>query len=120
MPVGAGHTPLVFDCHFGLRRYAALDRIPYWPIALSARIFPAMVFWQSGQTKVAGFNLKPSAIALFENEYLPLIDALYDGSGSCFIETQVRFEDGRTGSVSADLKIVDAKTFSAAPAKRAA
>ena len=53
-------------------------------------------------------------------KYLPLIDALYDGSGSCFIETQVRFEDGRTGSVSADLKIVDAKTFSAAPAKRAA
>jgi long-chain acyl-CoA synthetase len=53
-------------------------------------------------------------------KYLPLIDALYDGSGSCFIETQVRFEDGRTGSVSADLKVVDAKTFSAAPAKRAA
>jgi len=54
---------------------AALDRIPYWLIALSARIFPAAVFWQSGQTKVAGWHLKPSAIALFQNEYqLPLID----------------------------------------------
>ena len=54
---------------------AALDRIPYWFIALAARIFPAAVFWQSGQTKVAGLHLKPSAIALFQNEYqLPLID----------------------------------------------
>jgi putative oxidoreductase len=56
------------------RLIAAMDRIPYWLIALSARSFPAALFWQSGQTKVAGFSLKPSAIALFENEYqLPLI-----------------------------------------------
>ena len=56
------------------RSIAALDGIPYWPIALAARIFPAAVFWQSGATKVAGLHLKPSAIALFENEYqLPLI-----------------------------------------------
>ena len=54
---------------------AALDCIPYWLIALAARIFPAAVFWQSGQTKVAGWHLKPSAIALFQDEYqLPLID----------------------------------------------
>jgi putative oxidoreductase len=57
------------------RLIAVMDRIPYWLIALSARSFPAALFWQSGQTKVAGFSLKPSAIALFENEYqLPLID----------------------------------------------
>jgi long-chain acyl-CoA synthetase len=30
-----------------------------------------------------------------------------------FIETQVKFEDGRTGSVSATLKIDDTKTFAA-------
>jgi len=54
---------------------AALDRIPSWFIALAARSFPAAVFWQSGETKVAGWHLKPSAISLFENEYqLPLID----------------------------------------------
>ena len=54
---------------------STLDRIPYWSIALAARIFPAAVFWQSGQTKVAGWHLKPSAIALFQDEYqLPLID----------------------------------------------
>jgi len=57
------------------RLLATLNRIPYWFIALCARVFPAAVFWQSGQTKVAGFHLKPSAIALFQNEYqLPVID----------------------------------------------
>ncbi len=48
---------------------AAMGCIPDWLIALAARVFPAAVFWQSGQTKVAGFHLKPSAIALFQNEY---------------------------------------------------
>jgi putative oxidoreductase len=57
------------------RAIAALDGIPYWPSGLAARIFPAAVFWQSGQTKVAGWQLKPSTIALFQNEYQPpLID----------------------------------------------
>ena len=33
------------------------------------------MFCQSGQTKVAGWHLKPSAVALFQSEYrLPLID----------------------------------------------
>jgi long-chain acyl-CoA synthetase len=49
-----------------------------------------------------------------------LVEALYDGRKNCFIETQVKFEDGRTGSVSADLKISDAKTFAPEAVKRAA
>jgi len=44
-------------------------------------------------------------------KYLPLVDALYGGQTEQFIETVVKFEDGRTGSVSATLKISDAKTF---------
>ena len=40
-----------------------------------------------------------------------LVDALYGGKANQFIETAVKFEDGRTGVVSADLKIADAKTF---------
>jgi long-chain acyl-CoA synthetase len=44
-------------------------------------------------------------------KYAVLIDALYSGKASQFIETQVKFEDGRTGKVSADLVITDAKTF---------
>jgi long-chain acyl-CoA synthetase len=51
-------------------------------------------------------------------KYLPLVDALYSGLTTQFIETVVKFEDGRTGSVSATLKISDAKTF--APVKAAA
>src|SRR5258708_12406726 len=66
---------------------ATLDGIPYWFIALAARIFPAAVFWQSGQTKVAGFHLKPSAIALFQNEYqLPLVDPTAVAYASAFSE----------------------------------
>ena len=51
-------------------------------------------------------------------KYKVLVDALYAGRSSQFIETQVKFEDGRTGSVSATLRIDDAKTF--APVKAAA
>ncbi|MDN6886246.1 AMP-binding protein [Variovorax sp. CAN2819] len=45
------------------------------------------------------------------DKYAVLVDALYGGKAEQFIETQVKFEDGRTGSVSATLKIVDAKRF---------
>jgi long-chain acyl-CoA synthetase len=44
-------------------------------------------------------------------KYKVLIDALYGGKDNQFIETEVKFEDGRRGKVAADLKIVDAKTF---------
>ena len=52
------------------------------------------------------------------DKYGVLIEALYAGKTEQFIETQVKFEDGRTGSVSATLKIVDTRTF--APVKAAA
>ncbi len=44
-------------------------------------------------------------------KYRVLIDALYGAKSSQFIETEVKFEDGRRGKVSADLKIIDVKTF---------
>ena len=49
-------------------------------------------------------------------KYQPLVDALYQGKTEQFIETVVKFEDGRSGSVSATLKIADAKTFAAVKA----
>jgi long-chain acyl-CoA synthetase len=52
------------------------------------------------------------------DKYSVLIDALYGGKSEQFIETQVKFEDGRTGSVSATLQILDAKTLT--PVKAAA
>ena len=52
------------------------------------------------------------------DKYMPLVDGLYAGKSEQFIETVVKFEDGRTGSVSATLTIEDTKTF--APVKAAA
>jgi long-chain acyl-CoA synthetase len=45
------------------------------------------------------------------DKYRVLVDALYGGKAEQFIETAVKFEDGRSGSVSATLKINDVKTF---------
>jgi long-chain acyl-CoA synthetase len=53
-------------------------------------------------------------------KYQALVDALYGGQQSVHIEAQVRYEDGRTGMLSADLKVRDAKTFPAAAARKAA
>ena len=52
------------------------------------------------------------------DKYGVLVDALYAGRTEQYIETQGKFEDGRTGSVSATLKLSDTKTF--APVKKAA
>ena len=43
--------------------------------------------------------------------YQQLVDAMYGGKDEQFIDTAVRFEDGRSGSISATLKIQDVKTF---------
>jgi len=53
-------------------------------------------------------------------KYRVLIDALYSGKTSQFIETQIKFEDGRVGKVSADLRIMQAKTFASEAARQAA
>jgi len=47
------------------------------------------------------------------DKYGVLLSALYDGRSEQHIETQVRFEDGRTGVVSATLRIEDCKVFEA-------
>jgi len=52
-------------------------------------------------------------------KYRVLIDALYGGKTVEHIETLVRFEDGRTNMVAADLRIEDAKTFAAIPRRAA-
>ena len=52
------------------------------------------------------------------DKYGVLVDALYGDKTEQYIETAVKFEDGRSGKVSATLKIADAKTF--APVKAAA
>ncbi|HEX9450346.1 MAG TPA: AMP-binding protein [Burkholderiales bacterium] len=43
-------------------------------------------------------------------KYAPLVDALYSGQSHCRIATEVKFEDGRRGTIEADIVIRDAKT----------
>ncbi len=66
---------------------ALLDKIPNSLISLAARIFPAAVFWRSGQTKVEGFRVTENAIDLFRDEYrLPLIDPALAANIAAFSE----------------------------------
>ena len=44
-------------------------------------------------------------------KYAALVDALYSQRDHCAIETQVKFEDGRVGTVRADLKIREARVL---------
>jgi long-chain acyl-CoA synthetase len=53
-------------------------------------------------------------------KYGSLVEALYDNRQTVHVEAQIRYEDGRTGTYSSDLKIREAKTFAPAAAKRAA
>jgi long-chain acyl-CoA synthetase len=53
-------------------------------------------------------------------KYGSLVEAMYRDENSVHVEAQVRYEDGRTGTFSADLKIRDAKTFPPAASKKAA
>ncbi len=52
------------------------------------------------------------------DKYQPLVEALYSGKTEQYIDTVVKFEDGRTGHISATLKISDSRIF--APVKAAA
>ena len=47
-------------------------------------------------------------------KFKDLVTALYDGSGSVYTETEVTYEDGRKGKISANLDIVDSKVINKA------
>ncbi|MDO9439844.1 MAG: DoxX family protein [Beijerinckiaceae bacterium] len=67
---------------------ALAERIPHDVIALCARIFPAAVFWASGQTKLEGWRVSESAVELFKEEYkLPLLDPTIGAHMAAFAET---------------------------------
>jgi putative oxidoreductase len=69
------------------RAIAVCERIPYSLVALAARVFPAAVFWQSGQTKLEGWRVSENAIFLFREEYrLPLIDPAVAAHLAAFAE----------------------------------
>ena len=39
------------------------------------------------------------------DRYSELVDALYGGQSTCRTQTEVTFEDGRTGTIEAELRI---------------
>jgi long-chain acyl-CoA synthetase len=53
-------------------------------------------------------------------KYATIVEALYSGVETCLVEAQVRFEDGRTGKIRAELPINAVKTFAAESAVAAA
>jgi long-chain acyl-CoA synthetase len=54
------------------------------------------------------------------DKYAPLVEALYGGKRTVHVEAQVRYEDGRTTQIKADLAIRDVRTFAPDAARRAA
>lgn len=71
------------------RAITLLNRIPESALLLAARIFPAAVFWQSGETKLdeGTWHVSDSAIYLFRHEYnLPLIDPAIAAHAAAFAE----------------------------------
>jgi long-chain acyl-CoA synthetase len=49
------------------------------------------------------------------DRYDILVESLYSDKTECHVETQVTFEDGRTGSLAADVQIRDAEVFKVSP-----
>jgi putative oxidoreductase len=85
-------TPLTLHSQSGIgglivRAHALMATIPYWLIAVIARVSIAAVFWRSGQTKLEGWHISDSAILLFKEEYkLPLIDPTFAAYLATFAE----------------------------------
>lgn len=58
--------------------------------------------------------------AFIAQKYAVLVDALFAGRDHQHIETEVKFEDGRSGMIAADLRIEHAERVPATPLKKAA
>jgi long-chain acyl-CoA synthetase len=53
-------------------------------------------------------------------KYAGIVQALDSGAERCTVEAQVRFEDGRTGTIRAELPVAEARTFAPVAAREAA
>jgi putative oxidoreductase len=78
--------PTGFEALFA-RANGLMGAIPYWFVALIARISIAAVFWRSGQTKLDGWHISDSAVLLFQDEYkLPLLNPTFAASVATIAE----------------------------------
>ncbi len=57
---------------------------------------------------------------IVEEKYADIIEALYDGSETVSTRTEVTYEDGRKGHISATLELRDAEVQPVSPHKVAA
>ena len=57
---------------------------------------------------------------IIEDKFADIITALYDGSDSVYTETEVTYEDGRKGAISATLSLVEAEVAAVAQANKVA
>ena len=48
-----------------------------------------------------------------QQKFDQLVGAMYGGLNDQYVETALRFEDGRTGKISSTLKVIDAEVFPA-------
>jgi long-chain acyl-CoA synthetase len=53
-------------------------------------------------------------------KYQSVVEALYGDTDHCWVEAQVRFEDGRTGTLRAQLAVREARTFAPQAGRKAA
>ena len=51
--------------------------------------------------------------SIIADRYGPMIEALFSDAKAVYMEVQMTFEDGRTGTVDANLKIADATVYPA-------
>jgi long-chain acyl-CoA synthetase len=57
---------------------------------------------------------------IVEEKFADLIEALYAGKTEQYTETEVTYEDGRKGKITATLQIIDAKTVDVGEGRMAA
>lgn len=57
---------------------------------------------------------------IVEEKFADLLDALYSGKTEQYTETEVTYEDGRKGMISATLQMIDAQTVAVGPGQMAA
>jgi putative oxidoreductase len=69
------------------RALRLLGLIPHDLVALVSRLSIGAVFWQSGETKVDGWQVTDNAVYLFQTEYkLPFVDPWIAAHAAAFAE----------------------------------
>ena len=106
--LGASVTALVMGLGFALAHLVTRGpRALRWPLralTLAPLVAPPYLFGLA-------LIIIGGRRGFIAQKYAPLIDALYSDSDHVKVEAQVTYEDGRVGTIRADVKIRDADVF---------